>query len=81
MIEKNIPIPSKPQGRGGPGPRQPKYPWRELEVGDSFWLPDEPDHKTLVSRVSACMTHQRKANGLEFTMRTEGAGIRVWRIA
>lgn len=34
LIEKNIPVPA--DGRRGP---EPKYPFRSMEVGDSFVVP------------------------------------------
>lgn len=36
-IKKNVPIPAIIR-KGGCG--KPKYPWNDMEVGDSFYAPD-----------------------------------------
>lgn len=61
-IEKNIPFPEK-------------YPFRVMEVGDSFLVPD----KFEVYRLRSIMGHHHRNSGLRFTTRTVAEGIRVWR--
>ena len=67
-IEKNIPIPFS-SGQG----RFPKYPFAQMQVGDSVLIP-------LNSRSAAyswAKLHDRR-----FTCRPEGTkSVRVWRIA
>lgn len=72
-IEKGVPIPA-------PSRREyvSKYPWRRLEVGDSFFAADK-----LISSMG--IDNMRKKSGFNFTARTvteNGVkGVRVWRIA
>lgn len=68
VIEKGIPLPSRQVAR--------KYPFDEMEVGDSFFVTD-------VS-VVLLHAHARRHSPRRFTCRTvvEGdiKGVRVWRI-
>ena len=64
-IEKNVPFVRT--GAGAPN----KYPWREMEVGDSFVLP-------YVRRGFSTMA---KLAGIKVATRKEGDKLRVWRIA
>lgn len=59
-IDKNIPIPPK---RGRPK----KYPFDEMEVGDSCLVKT----KGVLSR---------RIDGKRFTTRTVKGGVRVWRV-
>lgn len=68
-IEKKIPIPS---GRGPYG----KYPWSQMEIGDSFLIPGKK-----VSLVSSTMASAGRRLNKKFTARTVEGGVRVWRIA
>ena len=61
-IEKNIPPPS-----------QRKYPRENMEIGDSFFVPDEK-----ISNINP--PRGGKARNWKFTRRTEKGGVRVWRI-
>lgn len=74
VIEKNVEIPSA-------GVTQKKYPLRELEVGDSFFVPGE--NAKAIGRVRNAAFQAGKVHGLAFTCRvvTESGvrGIRVWR--
>ncbi len=67
-IDKDIPLPVK---RGG---GNAKWPWGELEVGDSFLMP-----RTLSSASGQAVTHAKKT-GRKYACRTEAEGIRVWRV-
>ena len=76
-IDKNIPIPRD-------NPRN-KYPYHELEVGDSFFIPNEmtgnPDNT--ISASVAVTNKRMKGNRLFICRRrvTNGKqGWRVWRI-
>jgi hypothetical protein len=52
-----------------------KYPWAEMKVGDSVFIP-----KKLAS-VSNASTSWAVRNNAKFTHRTEGTGTRIWRIS
>jgi hypothetical protein len=52
-----------------------KYPWDEMEVGDSFFAP------VTVKMLSAASWHITKTRGWKFSVRREGEGARIWRIA
>jgi len=72
MIEKGIPF---SDGRSLIK-RKCKYPWRDMEVGDSFLV-------THVGQKAMAVTakyHARKT-GWRFRASTVENGVRVWRIA
>ncbi len=71
-IDKDIPLPPK---KGGPG-RGRKYPWNEMEVGDSFLLMA----KNMPSASAGATTTGRRL-GFKFTVRAENGAFRIWRIA
>lgn len=76
-IEKGVPIPPKRHALSGGS----KYPWRQLEIGDSFLAPlpehgDARKHHASMTR-SACQW--AKAVNREFTTRRVEGGVRVWR--
>lgn len=80
-IEKDIPIPAMTR----PG-ATPKYPFRQMEVGDSFSVPADADgfytnrNGYRAHRVQTCMGHYRK-DGLRFCSRMPPDGsCRVWRV-
>jgi hypothetical protein len=63
-IEKNIPTP----------PKRNIYPYRQMDVGDSFLVPE--------ARIQiVCNNNYRfsKLTGMKFIARREGIGVRVWR--
>lgn len=63
QIEKNVPLPTK-------------YPWEDLEVGDSVLIDEERVYNN--ARYSAYY-HGKKTNK-KFICRKEGTGGRVWRV-
>jgi hypothetical protein len=77
-IEKNVPIPEKVY-KGGKG-RKPKYPWFEMEVGDSFFVPNPPRQKNGHIAPITSVPSKRYAPK-RFVYRKEGEGVRVWRVA
>ena len=84
IIDSNVPLPSK-LNRTWPTLRG--LPFRELEVGQSFHVdrPEEMERATFQTRISALTAHiSKKSNALpippRFITRTEGNGIRVWRV-
>ena len=73
-IDKDVPIPKK---RGGPG-AQPKYPWHQMEVGDSFFAA-APLKAVLNAAGNWAHRHGVKFSGRAVT--EDGVkGARVWRI-
>jgi hypothetical protein len=71
-IEKGVPI--SPQKRPGAG-RKSKYPFRDMEVGDSFM---EPGVAPKAARCAACRSGRRLNK--KFMTRTVEGGVRVWRV-
>jgi len=80
-IDKGVPIPPPRKGTG-----RPQYPWRDMEVGDSFFIVNgrvnngKGDGPLVNTRGGAVMVP-----GSKWTMRVvvenEIRGIRIWRIA
>ena len=71
-VERNIKLPS--QKRGKPA----KYPWKELKVGDSFFVDGS---EKIYSMYSCVASYNKKASKkIKISTRLEGTGVRVWRI-
>ena len=72
-VDKGIPIPERRRGPGAPE----KYPWREMAVGDSFFVPGITSAKfggTPLSMRNAGRVFARRSwteDGVK--------GVRVWR--
>jgi len=64
-IDKTVPFPA-PRG---------KWPFHEMEVGDSFLI---PAGREKAAKASA-WTYGHK-HGIRFTVRQEKKGVRIWRI-
>lgn len=79
-IEKGIPLPAPKAFKGA----TPKYPWLQLGVGESFFVPCKPSQKPreLVRVLSSCANFQAKKSGADFKVRPVYAdnGARVWRV-
>ena len=79
-IEKGLGIPPKI--------RPSKYPWENMELGDSFFVPkDGRSRKALVTNLCSCAKGfaRRAGDGIDFSVRfviekKRGEGVRVWRI-
>lgn len=67
-VEKDIPIPEH-------GRTKHKFPFAEMDVSDSFFIPD-----TNTNRIGNAYTAAKKAN-IKITIKAEGTGVRVWRKA
>ena len=65
-IDKNIPIPAA----------KSKYPFREMEVGDSFLCPKESGKNIY----SAAGQANARIKGRRFIVRKTDDGYRVWRV-
>lgn len=72
-IEKNIPITSKRQKA-----RISKYPFEQMEVGDSLFAEGYISGKKLVQAASNYVA--KRGAGKKFTSRSIDGGYRVWRI-
>jgi hypothetical protein len=74
-IEKGIPVPERPSGSAA------KYPWNQLEVGDSFVVPRMNGEPMQLTRERAGKAIQfAKKRGWTFCTRQVETGIRVWRL-
>ena len=85
-IDKNIPIPPKQR----PMTEQKKYPFHEMQIGDSFFIPKnlkyENKHRikntrNIRSSVINCLKkYNAKNEPIKISTRTNEHGMRVWRI-
>lgn len=74
QIEQGHAVPDK--ARRGNG--TPVYPWGQMEIGDSFFVPDVSGTRRRAVTVRACEAHRK--TGFKFCTRSENTGARVWRI-
>lgn len=71
QIEKSVPIQEiKPPNY---------YPFSQLEVGDSFLVPDADKKK--IASVRACASTFAKKSGRKLVCKKAEGGVRVWRTA
>ena len=68
-IDKGVPVPGESRGANG------KYPFGDMEVGDSFFV-DIKQQSFCSAAAGYAKRHNKK-----FTTRSENGGTRVWRIA
>jgi hypothetical protein len=66
-VDKGVPLPSNITGVG-------KYPWEDMEVGDSFLFP--PDVK---SSAAYSVSRHQKRKGRDYVVRATPQGLRCWR--
>lgn len=71
-VDHDVPIPVGAKSKRG---RPPKYPWADLEVGDSFFVKGKRpiDLGEITQRMA-------RRTGFRFITRTVQGGVRVWRI-
>lgn len=86
-VEQNIPIPPIAQNA-----RVSKYPYMQMEVGDSFSVSAETesaesgetiDNGTLRRRMRQSLNWANKryaSEGRKFSSRFDGACVRIWRV-
>ena len=71
-IDKNIPMPAVRS-------KNIKYPFHEMTKGDSFFVSDVPNERTLRNRISLI-----SSDGFRFVCRkvieNDVSGYRIWRI-
>lgn len=70
-IEKGVPIPKADVGRDA------KYPFAQMEVGDSFVLKKDA---TTADRLNSSTKFRKKRYGEKYIQRSIGDEIRVWRV-
>ena len=68
-IEKGVPIP-----KSKPGGRKRKYPFWDMEVGESVMIKG-----ATAKSISGSLARAKRATGWKFTTRTVARGVRVWR--
>lgn len=54
-----------------------KYPWAEMEPGDSFFVEGGGDRRSVVSSVASA---RGRRTGEKYTIRKVDGGFRVWRV-
>ena len=78
-VDHGIPLPPRPRLTGG-RVRQ-RYPFRVMEVSDSFLVPYGGEPPELVRvRVSVSCTKATRDTGYRFELRSTETGLRVWRV-
>ncbi len=70
-IEPNVAMPKPHNLHRG------KYPWREMQIGDSFLVGHQVKGSTIRSGASIA----GRKHGREFAVRRTPEGLRCWRIA
>lgn len=82
QVEKNIPIYTNPV-RTNTREWNYKFPWKTLEINDSFAVPCETitDVRRAVESLSSNMNYQNKKTGRMYAIRYCAKEVRVWRIA
>jgi hypothetical protein len=72
-IDKHVPLPPKGGRRGS------KYPFRAMEVGDSFFVPAGGATQSSLRSMAHGFTKRTSAR---YAFRNvDGGGFRVWRVA
>jgi hypothetical protein len=74
-IDKGIPLPSR--GESNTRGAASKYPFRQMEVGDSFFIPSG-NPKKLQSHMYQTY---RRYKPMKFATRMVEGGVRIWRTA
>jgi hypothetical protein len=74
-IEKGIPIPPRSSDA------RRKYPFVDMEVGDSAFFPMGVDDFQKRKQVAASAHGCARDKGRKFTVRNVEGGVRVWRYA
>lgn len=78
LVEKNIPIPKEVTMFA-----VYRYPFREMEAGDSFLVDSTKGFEGTISRHKAVDTARKFASrnpGYRFDYRMTDDGIRIWRV-
>lgn len=72
-VEKGIPVP----------PRAHRYPWHQMEPGDSFFVECPPGVRVSLrqTKVNSAARNDGRRHNRAYCTRREGDGVRVWRVA
>ena len=73
-IKKDVPIPAVRM----PGGRDVKYPFRSMEIGDSFHAEVSLAEAKKIQYAAAAYSRR---NGVKFTTRRSDTGVGIWRTA
>ena len=60
--------------------RSKKYPFDKMEVGDSFFVPCQPELKASKQASLLGCCRQKRLAGKKFSSRRCDGGFRIWRI-
>lgn len=74
QIEKGVPIP-------GNVTRKTKYPFREMKVGESFFINDKIDPERTRKKIAAAASMFSRDKEYKFKTQVFEGGVRTWRIA
>lgn len=74
-IEKGVPVPKNAAGYSRLGRR--KYPFAQMEIGDSFAFSDNTKQNT----AGAAVFRENKRSDFKFVTRKVDGVIRCWRVA
>lgn len=74
-LDKNIPIPVASKKTG---PR--KYPFAEMEIGDSFFIEATSIQQIARKRSTLCVSAKRMGDNYKITIKRVIGGIRCWRV-
>jgi hypothetical protein len=72
-IETGIPIPSNIT-------RKSKYPFKDMNIGDSFFITDKNDPEKTRKKVSSAATMFCSNKDYKFKTQVFDTGVRVWRV-
>ena len=75
-VEQGVPIVKNKRGR------PPKYPFRNMKVGDSFFAKSEDGSKSAISLLQASIMgacRRNRVKNAKFTTAQEENGVRCWR--
>lgn len=72
QVDENIPMPPRKRGSG----RKSRYPFEQLEVGQSFLVTDRK-----YASIGSTVARRNKQGEPKFAARTVNDGVRVWRTA
>ena len=77
-VDHGIPLPPNP--RLGGGRTRQRYPFKLMEIGDSFLVPYGEEAPEIVRNRAAVSCSKTSADtGYRFELRTLADGIRIWR--
>jgi hypothetical protein len=69
-VDKRVKMPKPDKSKRGP-----RYPWRTMEIGDSFLFPADKEYRAACSTAVIAGGRLKK----KFSVRTTEEGFRCWR--